>query len=129
MSDYQNAGAVHILAISGLHIGILIALLYWMLLPLHRLKKGRQLSGVLILICLWSYAAFTGFSHSVVRSISMFSFLSLSLLIKRPQYSLHLLVVAFFTNLIWDPLAIFSLGFAMSYAAVATILLGYAYFK
>ena len=124
MSDYQNAGAVHILAISGLHIGILIALLYWMLLPLHRLKKGRQLSGLLILICLWSYAAFTGFSHSVVRAMSMYSFLSLSLLIKRPQYSLHLLVVAFFTNLIWDPLAIFSLGFAMSYAAVATILLG-----
>jgi len=54
----------------------------------------------------------------------MFSFLSFSLLLKRPQYSLHLLVVAYFSNLIWDPLVVFSLGFAMSYAAVAVILLG-----
>jgi len=129
LSEYQNAGAVHILAISGLHIGILLALLYWLFLPLHRLRSGRLLSGLLILICLWGYAAFTGFSSSVVRAVSMFSFLSFSLLLKRPQYSLHLLVVAYFSNLIWDPLAVFSLGFAMSYAAVLSILLGMPIFN
>ena len=127
--DYQRAGAIHILAISGLHIGIITGLLYGLLSPLRFYKIGRPLSGLAIFICLWAYAAFSGFSPSVVRAVCMFSFLSTTLFLKRPQYSIHLLVVAFCVNLIWDPLALFALGFQMSYMAVFFILLGMPYFN
>ena len=78
---------------------------------------------------LWAYAAFSGFSPSVIRAVSMFSFLSLSLMINRPQYSIQLLGVAYLANLLWDPLSLFSLGFAMSYSAVFFILLGMPFLK
>ena len=129
LSAFQDAGAVHILAISGLHIGLLAGLLYSIFFPLHFFKMGRPLSGFLLIVCLWAYAAFTGFSPSVLRAVSMFSFLGLSLLLNRPQYGLHLLLVAYIANLIWDPLALLSLGFAMSYLAVFFILLGMPIFK
>lgn len=129
LTAYQNAGAVHILAISGLHIGIITALLWGLLRPLRLFRGGRVISGLILMGCLWTYAAFSGFSPSVIRAVSMWSFLSLSLLIKRPQYSLHLLGVAYLANLIWDPLALFSLGFSMSYTAVFFILLGMPFFN
>ncbi|MEN8666953.1 MAG: ComEC/Rec2 family competence protein [Flavobacteriaceae bacterium] len=129
LSAYQNAGAAHILAISGLHIGIITAILWGLLWPLRKLKSGRFLSGAILMAALWAYAAFSGFSPSVIRAVSMFSFLSLSLMINRPQYSIQLLGVAYLANLLWDPLSLFSLGFAMSYSAVFFILLGMPFFK
>lgn len=121
---YQNAGAAHILAISGLHIGMIAAMLLLFLAPLQRLAGGKILSSILLLFGLWTYAIFSGSAPSVVRAVSMFSFLSIAWIFKRPMFSLHYLAISFFFMLLWNPLVLFSLGFVMSYAAVASILLG-----
>jgi len=121
---YQNAGAAHILAISGLHIGMIAAMLLFFLAPIQRLAGGKILSSILLLIGLWTYAIFSGSAPSVVRAVSMFSFLSIAWIFNRPMFSLHYLAISFFFMLLWNPLVLFSLGFVMSYAAVASILLG-----
>ena len=121
---YQNAGATHILAISGLHIGMISAMLLFFLAPFQRLAGGKILSSILLLFGLWTYAIFSGSAPSVVRAVSMFSFLSIAWIFNRPMFSLHYLAISFFFMLLWNPLVLFSLGFVMSYAAVASILLG-----
>ena len=121
---YQNAGAAHILAISGLHIGMIAAMLLFILAPLQRLPRGKVLSSVLLIFCLWIYAVFSGSSPSVVRAVAMFGFLSVGWIFNRPMFSLHYLAISFFFMVLWNPLVLFSLGFVMSYAAVASILLG-----
>jgi ComEC/Rec2-related protein len=121
---YQNAGAAHILAISCLHIGMIAAMLLFILAPLQRLPRGKVLSSVLLIFCLWIYAVFSGSSPSVVRAVAMFGFLSVGWIFNRPMFSLHYLAISFFFMVLWNPLVLFSLGFVMSYAAVASILLG-----
>ena len=124
LNAYQNAGAVHLLAISGLHIGMITALLLFLFAPLNAVPKGRLISSVLLLISLWGYALFSGSSPSVIRAVSMCSFLALAWILKRPMFSFHYLAISMLCMLFWNPLLIFSLGFCMSYAAVASILLG-----
>ena len=124
LSAYQNAGAAHILAISGLHIGMIAGMLLFILAPLQKLPRGKVLSSILLLIGLWTYAVFSGSSPSVVRAVSMFSFLSIAWIFNRPMFSLHYLAISFFFMVLWNPLVLFSLGFVMSYTAVASILLG-----
>ena len=71
---YAAAGAIHILAVSGLHVGILYTILLVLFAPLTRLKKGEVIRSVLIVLLLWCYALFTGLSTSVCRAVTMFSF-------------------------------------------------------
>ena len=111
---YQNAGAAHILAISGLHIGMIAAMLLFILAPLQRLPRGKVLSSVLLIFCLWIYAVFSGSSPSVVRAVAMFGFLSVGWIFNRPMFSLHYLAISFFFMVLWNPLVLFSLGFVMS---------------
>ena len=70
---YKKAGAVHILAISGLHIGILLLILKFILKPLLYFRYGKFVSLVIILCILWSFAIIAGLSPSVVRAVTMFS--------------------------------------------------------
>lgn len=78
--SYSVSGASHILALSGLHIGLLYALFFLLFLkPLVRRWRGiRYFRSVLLLVLLWSFAFFTGLSPSVVRSVSMFSILTIA---------------------------------------------------
>src|SRR5680860_527462 len=69
--NYKNAGAVHILAVSGLHIGIILLLLQFLLRPLERLPKGKTLKLILIVVMLWGFAVLAGLSASVVRAVTM----------------------------------------------------------
>src|SRR5690606_2714282 len=71
--DYKNAGAVHILAISGLHIGIILLLLQFLLKPLERLAHGKTIKLLLLVLLLWGFAVLAGLSASVVRAVAMFS--------------------------------------------------------
>ncbi|MGB6152594.1 MAG: ComEC/Rec2 family competence protein [Pricia sp.] len=120
--DYKNAGAVHILAVSGLHIGILLLLLQFLLRPLERLRKGKTLKLVLIVALLWGFALLAGLSASVVRAVTMFTFVTYALYLNRPGNTFNVLALSiFFILLVIDPLLIFRVGFQMSYAAVFAI--------
>lgn len=121
--NYAAAGAIHILAISGLHIGILLLLLNYILKPVEALRYGNYIKPVLVIILLWSFAFLTGLSPSVVRAVSMFSFLAIGLQLKRKTSSLNSLFLSLFVLLLLDPYYIFQVGFQLSYLAVFSILI------
>lgn len=122
-NNYKNAGAVHILAVSGLHIGIILLLLQFLLQPLERLPKGKTLKLIAIVLLLWGFALLAGFSASVVRAVTMFSFVAYALYLNRPSNTFNILALSMFTILLLiNPMLIFQVGFQMSYAAVFAIL-------
>lgn len=122
-NNYKNAGAVHILAVSGLHIGIILLLLQFVLQPIERLPKGKTLKLITIVILLWGFALLAGFSASVVRAVTMFSFVAYALYLNRPSNTFNILALSMFAILLLiNPMLIFHVGFQMSYAAVFAIL-------
>ncbi len=121
-TDYKNAGAVHILAVSGLHIGILLLFLEFMLHRMELLPNGKTLKLVVIVFLLWGFAFLAGLSASVVRAVTMFSFVAYALYLNSPSNTFNILALSmFFILLVFDPMLLFNVGFQMSYAAVFAI--------
>jgi len=120
--DYKDAGAYHILALSGLHIGILLGLLHFLLRPLEILPKGRTIKLVVIVLLLWAFAFLAGLSASILRATTMFTFVAYALYLNRPTSHFNILALSlFFILLLLDPLLLFQVGFQLSYAAVFAI--------
>ncbi|WP_373017079.1 ComEC/Rec2 family competence protein [Muriicola sp.] len=119
--QYRDAGAAHILAVSGLHIGILLLLIRFFLRPLSALRHGKTGIALLTIILIWAYALFTGLSPSVVRAAAMFSFLSYALFLNRPSNTVNILAISALFILMIKPRFLFQVGFQLSYAAVLAI--------
>lgn len=120
---YAETGTMHILAVSGLHVGIIYAILLFPLKGLRlksKLKKG-YLFAVILLI--WTYAVLTGFSPSVVRAATMFSLFTAGQMRERKPSPFNILAFSAMIMIIIDPDVIFEVGFQLSYVAVAGILL------
>lgn len=128
IKNYQNAGAVHILAVSGLHVGVLFLLLSFLLKPLEKLKKGEFIKLLLIISLLWSYAIIAGLSASVVRAVTMFTAIAIGQLSNRKSSTLNNLFISMFLLLLIKPLFLFSVGFQLSYLAVFSIVYFYPKF-
>ncbi|MAD96851.1 MAG: competence protein [Flavobacteriaceae bacterium] len=118
---YAKAGAIHILAISGLHVGILLLLLNFLMKPLEAFSKGRILKTMLVIFLLWMFALLTGLSASVVRAVTMFSFVSIGLLRLSKTSIYHSLISSMLCLLLFKPMFLFEVGFQMSYLAVFSI--------
>ncbi|WP_405384343.1 ComEC/Rec2 family competence protein [Maribacter sp. LLG6340-A2] len=122
-NNYQKAGAVHILALSGLHIGILLVLIQFILRPLTSIPHGKTLILILSVILLWTFAFIAGLSASIIRATTMFSFVAYALYLNRPSNTFNILALSIlFILLFIDPNLLFQVGFQMSYAAVFSIL-------
>ena len=122
--SYSIAGASHILALSGLHIGLLYAFLFFILRPVARKgRTGRCVRSVSLLVLLWAFAFFTGLSPSVVRSVTMFSILALADIFGRQPFSLNTLAATAWFMLLCNPAGLFDVGCQLSFFAVASILL------
>ena len=122
--SYSVSGASHVLALSGLHIGRVYALLFLRLKPLARKwQAGRYFRSVLLLVLLWSFAFFTGLSPSVVRSVSMFSVLAIAELFGRQSLTLNTLAATAWVMLLVNPAWLFDVGFQLSFLAVLSILM------
>ena len=122
-TNYQKAGAVHILAVSGLHIGILLLLIQFLLSPLKHIKKGRTIILILSVLFLWGFAFLAGLSASIIRATTMFTFVAYALFLNRPSNSFNILALSvLFILLFINPNLLFQVGFQMSYAAVFAIL-------
>ena len=121
---YSNTGVVHVIAISGLHVG----LIYWLLLgltrPLKR-KGGRAVHLLLVLLGLWGFGALAGAGASVMRSVVMFSFLAGAEVVGRRAWIYNTLALSAFGLLCYNPFWLWDVGFQLSYAAVGSILLFY----
>ncbi len=121
-NNYKNAGAVHILAVSGLHVGIVLFLLEFLLLPMERLPKGKTLKLITVVLLLWGYAFVAGLSPSIVRAVTMFSFVAYAMYLNRPTNSFNIVALSMLFILLVKPLFVFQVGFQMSYAAVFAII-------
>ncbi|SEL23525.1 competence protein ComEC [Aquimarina amphilecti] len=121
-NDYRDAGAIHILAVSGLHIGILLLILNSILKPLNHFRKnGKVAKTIFIILILWCFAVIAGLSPSVLRAVTMFSFIAIGMHIRSKTSIYNSLIVSMFALLCVRPLLLFSIGFQLSYLAVFAI--------
>lgn len=120
--SFTSSGAVHILAISGLHIGLLLLMLSILFKPITYFKHGKIIVSITIVMLLWTYAFIVGLSASVVRAVTMFSLFTIALYSNRISNTYNTLVISAFLLLLWNPYYIFDIGFQMSYSAVFAII-------
>ena len=119
---FASTGAMHVLAVSGLHVGIIYFIFTFLFAPLKREKYGRH---VVILVggLIWFYAILTGLSPSVQRASVMFSFILIGQSLNRPANIFNSLAASAFLLMLFNPLVIYDVGFQLSYLAVSGIIL------
>ncbi|WP_299669280.1 ComEC/Rec2 family competence protein [uncultured Polaribacter sp.] len=122
ITDYSRAGAIHILAVSGLHVGIILLILSFLFKPLERLKNGKYLKAFCIVLLLWMFAFIAGLSASVVRAVTMFTFLAIGQSFQRKSVVEFSLISSMLFLLIIKPMFLFDVGFQLSYLAVFGII-------
>lgn len=120
-NNYVNSGTIHILAVSGLHVGLILWILNFIFRPLLYLKYGHFIRPLVLVTILWSYAVIAGLSPSVTRAVSMFSIISIAMHLRRPTNIYNTLVISAFIILLFKPTFLFEVGFQMSYLAVLGI--------
>jgi competence protein ComEC len=123
VQSYTNTGVVHIIAISGLHIGLIYWLLAMLLQPLRRYRNGKWLRPLLIISGLWAFSLLAGAQPSVLRSALMFSLIVLGESFRRKTSIYNTIAVSAFFLLCINPYWLWDLGFQLSYAAVLSIIL------
>ena len=120
---FARSGTIHVLAVSGMHVGLIYLLIGQLLRWLGASTSARWLRTVLILLVLWGYAGLTGGSPSVLRATVMFTLFSLAQLRDRRPDQLNSLFSAGFLLLVWDPGMLVQASFQLSFLAVLGILL------
>jgi competence protein ComEC len=120
--NYSLGGASHLLAVSGLHVGLLFALLNLLLFPLIFLWRGNILRATAATALVWLYVALCGWPTSAIRAAVMFSVLQLSYLSKSRHMAENSLCSTAFVMLAFDPYMLFELSFQLSFTAVVAIL-------
>ena len=123
-SSFSAAGAMHFLAISGLHIGLMIFVMLYVFRVFSRFIS-RNHATIIILLFIWFYAYLIGFPPSVVRSVFMFSLITLGSVFSAQSNQLNLLCFSAAILLIINPWYLFDIGFQLSYLAMFGILLTY----
>ncbi len=122
---YSGAGAMHVLAVSGLHVGILSSLIGYIFLGFKNKRYIKWIYIIISVLILWMYAAVTGFSPSVVRACTMFTFVSFAQFLDRKSNIYNTLAASALCMLIYNPNLIFQVGFQLSYIAVLGIVFLY----
>jgi len=122
IKDYQFAGAVHILSVSGLHIGFILLFVTFLLKPFPNTKRGSFIKLIIILFSLFSFGLIAGLAPSVLRSVTMFSFVAIGMYLRRSTNIFHTLLVSMLLILLFEPSFLFDVGFQLSYVALFFIL-------
>ena len=120
---YSNAGVVHLIAISGLHMALIYGLLYWMAMRIPYLKNSTITRTISILVCLWFFAFLTGAPPSVLRAAVMFSFIAAGTLFRKNSSVYNSLAMSALVLLCFDPYLLWNVGFQLSYLAVLGIVI------
>lgn len=123
VQSYTNTGVVHIIAISGLHLGLIYWLLALLLNPLSKNRKFSWLRPVLIIAGLWAFSLLAGAQPSVLRSALMFSFIVLGETFSRRTTIYNTMAVSAFVLLCINPYWLWDVGFQLSYTAVLSIVI------
>lgn len=127
--SFSAAGAMHILAVSGLHTGIVWGMISWLLTlggllkPLNEQRLWQGIMCCITLVALWAYAFITGLSPSVMRSALMLTIVEIAWLFRRRSNGINSLAAAAVIILLINPLALWSVSFQLSFAAMMAIIL------
>ncbi|HAF27738.1 MAG TPA: hypothetical protein DCG75_01700 [Bacteroidales bacterium] len=119
--SFSTSGAMHILAVSGLHVGIIFIILCKLLFFLQKTNYGRIPQSLIIIFVLFFYAFLTGLSDSVLRATIMFTFISIGRMFTRQMNIYNSISASAFLLLVINPYSIMNVGFQLSYAAVISI--------
>jgi len=120
--SFQATGTAHVLAVSGMHVGIIYAVILSILWFIPKSSRWFWLKPALSILLLWTYTFIIGFPPSAVRASMMLSAFCIAALIKKRTYSLNVLFAVAFLMLIWNPFQLFDLGFQLSFTAVLSML-------
>ena len=126
---FQASGAAHVLAVSGLHTGIIYAVLVWLLTlggrykPLYEDKTGRRVVSAIIIVTMWGYALLTGMTPSVVRAVLMVTIFEVGRMLYRRAFSLNTIAAAAVLILMVHPTDLWSISFQLSFAATTAIVI------
>lgn len=121
LKSYSATGAMHILSVSGLHVGIVFAVIAFLLKFMDKKRQTKILKAVIIILFLWVYAFITGLSPAVMRAAFMFSVVSLATCFERKSQIYNTIFMSAFVMLLINPNSLFNIGFQLSYAAVLSI--------
>ncbi len=119
--EFAGAGAMHILCVSGLHVGIIYLILNSIFSFFSKIKNGKIIKTIIIILLIWFYATLTGFSPSVLRASTMFSFIALARSFNRYTNIYNILAASAFVLTIINPYIVTRIGFQLSYLAVISI--------
>lgn len=122
ISAFTNTGTMHVLAVSGMHVGIILMILLFILERFSRFINKKQ-AVIIALILIWMYGFLAGGSAAVMRSVVMFTIISSAQLFNRPSSNLNNLFFSAILLLLWNPWFLFDLGFQLSYAAMIGLFL------
>lgn len=120
-TSYSNSGAIHILSVSGLHVGIIYVVFMFLLSFLNKNTQTRIFKSIVIILLLWGYALLTGLSPSVMRATIMFSLVALAMVVDAKSQIYNTLFLSAFLLLLYNPNYIFDVSFLLSYTAVLSI--------
>lgn len=118
---YTNTGVVHIIAISGLHLGLIYMVLVWLIELLPFLRRVKWFKTLIVITSLWIFALMTGGSASVIRSAVMFTFIAIGKLLGRESSMTNSLAASAMILLCYDPFLLWDVGFQLSYLAIIGI--------
>lgn len=127
IQSFQRSGAAHVLAVSGLHTGIVYAIIVFLLTlggrlkPLYEATWQRAIQSLCILLLLWAYAVLTGLTPSVVRSALMLTLVEIARFCSRPPLTLNIVFFSAALILAIRPADLFNVSFQLSYSAVISI--------
>ena len=120
-ASFRDAGIAHLLAVSGLHVGLLATIVGGMLVWVGKERRGRIIRGCVQLAAIWAFTLLTGLAPSTVRAALMFSLFIVAHISGRHTPALNLLATTAIITLTLNPLLVFNVGWQLSYCAVAGI--------
>ena len=119
---FSKTGAMHVLAVSGLHVGIIYLILNFLLKPIKLPFRFKWINDIIILLVIWFYALTTGLSPSILRASTMLSFLTFANVFNKSTNIFNIIFSSAFFLLLVDPFLILNVGFQLSYVAVLGII-------
>lgn len=126
INAYSASGALHVLSVSGLHVGIIFIALNMLLAFMDRKRHTKIIKSIIIVLFLWCYALLTGLSPSVLRSAAMLSFVVIGMVSERKTNMYNTLAASAFLLLVINPYLLMQVGFQLSYLAVLGIVFLYS---
>ena len=121
-ASYSASGAMHILSVSGMHVGVVYVVIAFLLSFLDKSQKKKILKSIIIILFLWIYAFVSGMSAAVIRAALMFSFVAFAYCLERKSQIFNTIFMSALLMLIYNPYFLYDVGFQLSYSAVLSII-------